>query len=297
MKVDHAAPSPRPSVPLFGPFPKQATSDEQLISLWLHGRPETTTRAYAADVENFRAFVPKPLRRVTIGDLQEFSDGLEHLSNASRARRLSAVKSLLSFGHRIGYLAFDVGRPLRLPKPHNDIAQRILSEEEVLAMITCESNPRNKALLRLLYSAGLRASEACNLRWQDLQPRDSAGQVSIRGKGAKLRHILLTEATWAALQELRSGARDNAPVFASRKRGGPLDTSQVRRIVLAAAKRANISKAVSPHWLRHAHSSHSLDRGCPPHVLQATLGHGSLLTTTRYVHAKPSDSSARYLVL
>lgn len=279
------------------PYSAQATSDEQLIRLWLHGRPETTMRAYTADIENFRTFVAKPLRGVTIGDLQEFADTLEHLSNASRARRLSAVKSLLSFGHRIGYLTFDVGRPLRLPKVRNDIAQRILTEEQVLAMITSEPNARKKVLLRLLYSAGLRASEACALRWRDLHARNETGQLSIRGKGAKLRHVLLSQGTWEALTALRNGASDDAPIFASRKGGEALDTSQARRIVVNAAKRAKIRKAVSPHWLRHAHASHSLDRGCPPHVLQPTLGHGSLVTTTRYTHARPSDSSARYLVL
>ena len=66
--------------------------------------------------------------------------------------------------------------------------------------------------------------------------------------------------------------------------------------VVAAAKRAKLSTAVSAHWLRHAHASHALDRGAPVHVVQTTLGHASLATTTRYSHARPGDSSARYLV-
>ena len=52
---------------------------------------------------------------------------------------------------------------------------------------------------------------------------------------------------------------------------------------------------MSPHWLRHAHASHALDRGCPAHLVQTTLGHASLTTTTKYAHARPNDSSARYL--
>ncbi len=94
-------------------FPRQAETDEQLLRLWLHGRPATTTRAYTADVDRFRSFVQTAFRMVTVGDIQEFADSLEGLSDASRARKLSAVKSLLSFGHRIGYLPFDVGRPVR----------------------------------------------------------------------------------------------------------------------------------------------------------------------------------------
>ncbi len=72
------------------------------------------------------------------------------MPEASRARKLSAVKSLLSFGHRIGYLPFDVGRPVRLPRIKDTIAERILSEEVVLNMIAFEPSQRNKALLRLL---------------------------------------------------------------------------------------------------------------------------------------------------
>ena len=62
-----------------------------------------------------------------------------------------------------------------------------------------------------------------------------------------------------------------------------------------AAKRAGLSPAVSAHWLRHAHVSHALDRGAPAHLVQATVGHASLATTSRYAHARPSDSSSRYL--
>ena len=85
-------------------------------------------------------------------------------------------------------------------------------------------------------------------------------------------------------------------MFRSR-RGGHLHPSQLLRIVRRAAKRAGITKAVSPHWLRHGHASHALDRGAPIHLVQATLGHASVATTGRYLHARPSESSSTYLSL
>jgi site-specific recombinase XerD len=88
----------------------------------------------------------------------------------------------------------------------------------------------------------------------------------------------------------------DAPVFRSNK-GDALDPSQAHRIVAAAARRANIKGNVSARWLRHAHASYALDRGAPPHLVQSTLGHASLSTTSRYLHARPSDSSARYLTI
>ncbi len=87
----------------------------------------------------------------------------------------------------------------------------------------------------------------------------------------------------------------HAPRYRSREGGGALDPSQAHRIVKRAAQRAGLSEAMSAHWLRHAHVSHALDRGAPVHLVQATVGHASLATTSRYAHARPSDSSSRYL--
>jgi Site-specific recombinase XerD len=274
----------------------QTSSDSRLIALWLHGRSPHTQRAYEADTKRFLAFVGRPLEQVTLGDLQDFADSLGELAPASRARILSATKSLLSFGHRLGYLPFDVGRPIKLPGQKNRLAERILVEADVQRMLALEPHRRNHALLRLLYSAGLRVSELCALTWRDAQERDDAGQVVVFGKGGKTRAVLLSAATWRELSGLRDSAGSDAPVFRSRK-GGHLDESQILRIVRGASKRAGIDALVSPHWLRHAHASHALDRGCPIHLVQATLGHASVATTGRYLHARPSDSSARYLAV
>ena len=277
-------------------FPRQAETDEQLIRLWLHGRPDNTRLAYEADVARFRSFVAKPLAAVTVGDVQAFGDSLDGLSDASRARVLSAVKSLLSYGHRLGYLPFNVGAPVRLPRIKDTIAERILPEETVLKMLALEPRPRNQSVLRLLYGAGLRVSELCGLRWRDMQEREDAGQVTVYGKGGKTRHVLLSSGTWDALTAIRGEAGDDAPVFVSRT-GGPLSRTQAFRIVRAAAKRAGVDKDVSPHWLRHAHASHALDRGAAVHLVQATLGHSSVATTGRYLHARPTESSSRYLAI
>ena len=108
--------------------PEHASSDDHLIELWLHGRSSHTQRAYRADVARFRVGAGKAFARVTLTDLQAFANTLGELSAASRYRCLSSVKSLLAFGHRIGYLPFDVGRVLRLPSVRNSLAERILPE-------------------------------------------------------------------------------------------------------------------------------------------------------------------------
>lgn len=274
------------------------TGDRQLIELWLHGRSPHTQRAYAADVSQLLSRAGKPLASITLADLQSFAGTLAGLAPASGYRTLSAVKSLLTFGHRTGYLAFDVGRLLRLPTAPNQLAARILSEADTHRMIQLEENPRNRTLLMLLYASGIRVSELCRLCWRDLQFTGENGQVTVLGKGSRTRSVQIPASVWNLVMELKEAAGLADPVFRSRKKGGFLRPLAVLRIVRKAAQRAGLSdENVSPHWLRHAHASHALDRGAPIHLVQATLGHASITTTARYLHARPQDSSSRYLGL
>jgi len=278
-----------------GQIIRQADSDEQVIALWLHGRPRHTQRAYQREAERFVAFTDKPLRSVKLLDLQAFADHLaERLKESSVHRSLSAVKSLFAFGFQLGYFQFDVGRALKLPGFRDELAERILGETEVLRIISLEPNPRNRAILLTFYAGGFRVSEICSLKWRHLQERDKAGQITVFGKGDKTRTVLIPQSVWGTLMALQGDAPAEAPVFLSRKKGH-LDESAVWRVVKKATTRAGIDKDVSCHWFRHAHASHALDRGCPIHLVQATLGHSSISTTGRYLHARPTDSSGNYL--
>ena len=279
------------------PSSLRADSDDALIKLWLHGRPLHTQRAYQTDLRRFRGQVARPFAAVTLSNLQDFSDSLSALKGSSRYRILSAVKSLLAFGHRTGYLAFDVGRVLKLPAVRDNLAQRILPEADVHRMLSLEPNERNRVLLTLFYASGARVSEICGLAWRDLQPTAEGGQITVLGKGSKTRSIQLPPPVWKQLLKVRGNAGAEDPVFRSRKKGSFLRPLAVYRIVRRAAERAQIEGKISPHWLRHAHASHALDRGAPIHLVQATLGHASLATTSRYLHARPKESSSRFLAL
>jgi integrase/recombinase XerD len=269
-------------------------SDSSVVAMWLHGRGRHTARAYRADLQQFMQHTGKPLHEVTLGDVQTYATSLARLAPASQARRLASVKSLIKFACRIGYLRFDVALPLRLPAVNDALSERILDEGDVIKMIALEPNKRSHALLRLLYVAGLRISEVAALHWRDTRKRATAGQITVLGEGSKTRAILLPPQIWKELATLRGELPDDAPVFRSRQ-GGALGVSRVHRIVKAAARRAGLSAAVSAHWLRHCHVSHALDRGAPVHLVQSTVGHADLKTTGRYSHARPNDSSARYL--
>ena len=122
-------------------------------------------------------------------------------------------------------------------------------------------------------------------------PRDDRVQLSILGKGGKVRQVLLPEIVSRSLLSLRGNADTDAPVFASRRGGGKLTERNVNAMVKRAAAKAGINGAVSPHWLRHAHGSHAIDRGASLPEVQSTLGHGNIATTSSYLHARPDTSS------
>ncbi len=282
------------------PTPDFTTSDtdNRLIEMWLHGLSRDTQRGYRRCVSEFLSWVKKTLHAVTLADLQNWQNTLFDYAPDTQRLKMAAIRSLLSFGHKIGMLPTNASIGLRQPKIKDTLNERILSEEEVAAMMEAEKNPRNEAILLLLYTGGLRVAELCALRWKDLSARKSGGQLTIFGKGGKTRIVLLPDPVWKKLCKLNKNAAPSDPVFVSRekdKKGKTLDQSQVNRIVAAAARKARIGKKVSPHWLRHAHATHSLNRGAPLHLVQNTLGHASIATTSRYLHARPDDSSALYL--
>jgi len=268
--------------------------DEKLIALWLHGRCRNTQLTYSADVARWRKFSRVPLAMVTLADLQAFADSLVGLAPRTRGRILSAMKSLLAFSHKIGALPFNVGAALELPRAKDGLAERILEESATHALIRLEKRPRDRVLLRLLYVSGVRVSEVHGLRWADSQANGDEGQLTIYGKGEKTRWIRIPAWDWEDLCRHRNGAAPTDPIFRSRQ-GGPLSVRQIQAIVRRAARAAGIELNVSPHWLRHAHASHALDRGAPIHLVQATLGHANIATTGRYLHVRPKESSGRFL--
>ncbi|MGB3206449.1 MAG: tyrosine-type recombinase/integrase [Crinalium sp.] len=273
------------------------TVHERLLDMWLHERSPNTVDYYRRIAQHFLKYIGKPLHLATLADVQGWQLTLRGLAPSSQCTYAAAIKSLFTFGHKIGVLSVNVGQAMRQPKSRDTLNERILSELEVQTMIEEETHQRNRLIIRLLYSGGLRVSELCALKWKDLNIRGDTGQLTVLGKGNKTRTVLLSHNVWNELMALKGDATPLDAVFPSRNsKGGErhLDRTMVLRIVSAAGKRAGIEK-VSPHWLRHAHASHSLDRGAPIHLVQQTLGHASVATTSRYLHARPNDSSALYL--
>jgi site-specific recombinase XerD len=246
------------------------------------GLSEATQRAYASDLRVFAAWLePQGLglddvdARVLSDWVAELGSGRKRLAPTSIARRLAAVRSCLryTFGPAaVPDAALAPSRSRRLPE-----APKTAEIDELLELVEGDSPLalRNRALLELMYSAGLRSAEAVTL---DLSDVDFDREiVHVRGKGGKERVVPLGEEASAHIArylrdgrpELAAGASD--AVFLS-VRGRRLDTSTVRRLLR------------HPHRLRHAFATHLLEGGADLRVIQELLGHASLSTTQIYSH-------------
>jgi integrase/recombinase XerD len=277
-------------------IPAQADNDQELIKLWLHGKSKHTQRYYRKDVEHFFQYTHKSLRQIILKDLQDFADHVDQLDlvDGSKRRILSSVKSLFAFAHKLGYLPFDVSRPLILPCPKDTLAERILTHKQVKSIIDSENHPRNKLILKTLFITGIRVSELCSLKWKDLQERSDGGQMVVYGKGKKTRTILIPEPLWTELMNYKDTSPVEFYVFRGRNRTTQMHPTTVLRIVRKAAHKAGLKVSPSPHWLRHAHASIACEKA-PLHVVQQSLGHASIQTTSHYLHVKPNDCSSKYL--
>jgi site-specific recombinase XerD len=245
---------------------------------------DATKRAYATDLRDFAGWYGRrPLERVDLRVLADYTAELGRarpggkLAPSTVARRLAAVRSLLRFSLGPGHVP-DVPlaprRRRRLPD-----APRPAEVDELLAAAGAAEGTlalRNRALLELVYSAGLRSAEAVGLDLGDVDFEQELVHVR-RGKGAKERVVPLGEEAgyWTAryLRETRPGlarGAENALFLSSR--GRRLDTSTLRRLLR------------NPHRLRHAFATHLLEGGADLRVIQELLGHASLSTTQIYSH-------------
>lgn len=281
------------AAPLMLTGSRSSLADNALIETWLHGRSPNTIRAYRRDVGYLLAFAAKPLALVTLAELQTFADSLAG-RDSSRARTIKACKSLLAFAERTGAIPFNVGAALRVPKCRETLADRILSVREVKRLLKAAASPRDAALMALLYQGAFRRSELVGLRWSDVaEAEDGDAFLTVVGKGVKTRTVRISREVWTAVAALRGDAQSDGPIFAGRS--GGLDASSVWLVVRRAAQRAGLKKNVSPHFLRHSHASNALDAGASIVLVQTTLGHSSIATTGAYLHARPRESSGKYL--
>ena len=159
------------------PIGSKGLSDHEVVELWLRRQRSPLTRSvYRRDVGRLTTWSDKTLAETDPLDLERFAEMLaaSGLAPISRGRTLAAIRSFFRFAERIGYCR-NVAAALELPRSEPALSERIIPQEDVRRMIALEPDERNRVLLTVLYAAGLRVSEACGLRWRNLQARGDAG--------------------------------------------------------------------------------------------------------------------------
>jgi integrase/recombinase XerD len=257
-----------------------------------------TVAAYTDDVEKLLSYLTAagiPPEQAKLADLENFAAGLHDIgiTPRSQARILSGVKSFYKFlllDGRIDSLPTEL-----LPMPQiGEHLPEVLSVEEIDSIIAAadlheQEGQRNRTIIEMLYSCGLRVSELCELRLSDIFRAE--GFVRVTGKGRKQRLVPISD---RALRELSLWEEDRANinirpgyedyVFLSFTRGRKLSRITVFYIVRLLAARAGIRKEISPHTFRHSFATHLLEGGANLRAIQEMLGHQSISTTEIYTH-------------
>jgi integrase/recombinase XerC len=259
-----------------------------------------TRDAYVGDLEQLARFLEESGRGrdVTALDVRALRAYLARMHGArepsTTARKLAAIRAFCRFLVKRGALPRDPAAAIASPK-QKKLVPRTLTVDETFALVESgvgDDDPaslRDRAVLELIYGAGLRVSEACSLDLADVDL--TTGEARVRGKGnkdrvapfgGKARHAIKAylERRYAFGRE---GDRDPRAFFLSR-RGSRLSPRDVQRLVQAALARSGVARHATPHTLRHAFATHLLGGGADLRGIQELLGHASLRTTQRYTH-------------
>ena len=251
-----------------------------------------TLRAYRADLEAFAAKFPEVaaagLDRAHVRrHLAELQSG--ESSRATVLRKASALRSFVKFLRGEGELKRDPFLGVPLPKRTRSLP-KFLTEaemEEILSVSTSSGDAgseRDRAMIELLYSSGLRRAEVSVLNVGDLDLL--SGTLRVFGKGSKERLVPVGKEALGRLRAYlrsRGGPADGEPLFVN-LRGARLSSEGVAFVVRRWVKRSSLMKKVTPHVFRHSFATHLLNRGCNIREVQEMLGHAGLNTTQIYTH-------------
>ena len=308
------SPETTPNLP--APLGKSPEVD-RLISVYLRTLTSPqTVRTYNTELQMFVAFVGDELGREALGEVtaEDVSLYREHLlkayAPATAAKKLAALRRFLTFTYMSGVTGVNPDA-LRFfaksPKIGQDPSYNVLTEEEFAQMLSAAraKNMRDYVLLAVLAGAGLREAEVVGLKIGDFREvGDEQVILRVVGKGVKIRAIPVSPELWRLVQRyvllsgrsLTSHADARKPLFASREGGGdrPLTTRSVRYIVKKYAEAAGVTKAISPHSIRHTVGTNMALNEAPLLVIQQFLGHSDPKTTMRYLRRAEELAAKAY---
>ena len=256
--------------------------------------PRTRT-AYQRDLELFM----QELESLEITDAQNVGEhqvrGLiarlhrQGLGSRSLQRLLSAIRSFYRWLMKEGLADHNPATPVKAPKSPKKLPATLDAEAVTQLLDIKDETPlaiRDKAIMELFYSSGLRLSELAGLRWDRVDP--ASGLITVTGKGNKTRVVPVGRFAAAALEKWRKvrgnfAGFDEPHIFVS-NRGKPISTRNIQARIRYWARRQGLPQQVYPHLLRHSFASHMLESSGDLRAVQELLGHADISTTQVYTH-------------
>lgn len=261
-----------------------------------------TRRSYLSDLRQFRGYLESNIVSAEdgagIGQVDQmlirgFIRSLyrEGIKKVTMARKLAAIRAFFKYLLREGRVIVNPADLVQAPAPEKHIPT-VLSVDEILAVLSVEFKDeplglRDRAIMELFYSAGIRLSELAGLNIEDIN--FAQGLVKVRGKGNKERIVPVGGPALSSIQRyrerqdelLKNKMDDDSPLFLNKKKCR-LSARSVARVVDLVVLRSGIGRKISPHVLRHSFATHMMDAGADLRAIQELLGHESLSTTQKY---------------
>lgn len=256
---------------------------------------ENSVEAYMRDLKQFAHFVlvkwDVPPRKVEREMVEQYLEWLydRGREKSSQARMLSGIRSFFNYLLLTDEIQSSPAEDISAPKAGRTLPD-VLTTEEIDRLITSievdtTKGLRDRAMIEVLYSCGLRVTELITLRVSDLFFGE--GYIRVIGKGDKQRLVPISDLARERISlylEGRKAAKSNEEVLFLNNRGRQLTRVMIFTILRQAALRAGIDKKISPHTLRHSFATHLLEGGAGIRQVQELLGHESILTTEIYTH-------------
>ncbi|MFT6828235.1 MAG: integrase/recombinase XerD [Cyclobacteriaceae bacterium] len=253
---------------------------EYLQKLQLKRYANNTIRTYVSCFEKFINHFPDiEIPSLDENQIREYLSFLhkKKLSNAYINQSVNAIKFYYEIVYNMPNRFYELERPIKEHK-----LPKVLSKEEVLAIINHTNNIKHRCIVALLYSAGLRRGELINLKITDIDSK----RMVITVNGAKGNKDRLTLLSTTVLKDLRVYFKEWKPqkYLFEGPEGALYSPTSIAKIISQSAKKAKIQKSVTPHMLRHSFATHLLENGTDLRSIQSLLGHNSLKTTEIYTH-------------
>lgn len=261
---------------------------------------EHTVNSYIREIKKFLKFNKKSFNNITDKDLTKYLNSYKNITGRTRSHKISILKSFFYLLLREEIIINNPALNLTVPKTTKNIPD-ILSLEEVSSLLDFEVktpyNARDKAILELLYSSGLRVSELLNLEISNIDLQDCL--IRVMGKGKKERIIPLGDYAIDALKVYLNDYRPSINIKNSNyaflnKNGTKLSRQAIFKTIKLQAIKKGIKKNISPHTLRHTFASHLLKNGADLRIIQELLGHENLSTTQVYTHITKDELKKEY---